>query len=266
MRYRICELNIGGILDQAINLTKNHFVLLLLITLVLWIPVNLATNIVAQNTQEQIRAAIANNELVVDVNSRLPGMSPWSIVLILVNVVLVMPLTNAAIIHALACEYLERPTTLGGAFARAGAVFVPLILTNILAYLATSAGLILLIIPGIIVAFRLFLTTHVVVIEGAYFGAALKRSWKLMKGNVGTFFVLALLLGVIQFAIGAMASFLPSPYLVAIVSTLLGAVIVIFFSAVWVVFYFSCRCKVENFDLNMLADAVAAEESELDRA
>ena len=37
------------------------------------------------------------------------------------------------------------------------------------------------------------------------------------------------------------------------------AVLVIFASAAFVVFYFSCRCKHEQFDLALLAESVGAE-------
>jgi hypothetical protein len=46
-----------------------------------------------------------------------------------------------------------------------------------------------------------------------------------------------------------------------VVRSILQAIVSFIVAAAWVVFYFSCRCKAENFDLTMLADAVAAEET-----
>jgi hypothetical protein len=44
-------------------------------------------------------------------------------------------------------------------------------------------------------------------------------------------------------------------------STLLQAVTTIIWTAAGVVFYFSCRCAVENFDLHYLAEAIGEPEA-----
>jgi hypothetical protein len=44
-----------------------------------------------------------------------------------------------------------------------------------------------------------------------------------------------------------------------VVSAIIGGVLAIFASAVFVVFYFSCRCKHEQFDLALLAQSVGVE-------
>jgi hypothetical protein len=44
-----------------------------------------------------------------------------------------------------------------------------------------------------------------------------------------------------------------------IASTLLQALTTILWTAALVVFYFSCRCNVENFDLHYLAEAIGVE-------
>ena len=45
MRYEIKELGIGGVLDQGINVTKNHFVQFLMVLLVLYIPFTLIVGV-----------------------------------------------------------------------------------------------------------------------------------------------------------------------------------------------------------------------------
>jgi len=40
---------------------------------------------------------------------------------------------------------------------------------------------------------------------------------------------------------------------------LLGSVGFVFSTVAFVVFYFSCRCKVENFDLTLLAENIGLE-------
>lgn len=264
MRYEIRELGVGGILDQAIQLTKNHFGLLFLITLVAFVPltaVQTYLNATLERVQLEPGASPAEMRAAFEeANAANQGRTPVILLLASLAFLVVYPLTNAAIIHAIASSYLGKPTSVGDAFARAFRVFLPLIWTVILTYLAIVGGMILLIIPGIIASFYFFLTTQVVVIEGVSGFAALKRSAKLVKGNVGTEFVLLIILFVIQVGLALIANVLPQPLLAAILNALVSGVTFIFMSAVWVVFYFSCRSKAENFDLAMLAEAIEAEE------
>src|SRR5262249_2873490 len=115
----------------------------------------------------------------------------------LVNLLIVYPLTDAAMIHAIASRYLERPIGVAGAFSRAIRIILPLIGTWILMMLAiaapiavgTIAGVVLgpagflLLLPGAIFAFIFTfwfgLSSRVVVIEGVAGTTALARSKKL---------------------------------------------------------------------------------------
>lgn len=259
MRYEIRELGVGGILDQAIQLVKNHFGQLFLITLIAFIPLTALQSYLASTIQpvqiqpgatpEEIRAAMQANQ-----------SAPWILLLSSLGFLIVYPLTNAAIIHAIASSYLGKPTSVGDAFARGFRVFLPLIWTVILTYLAVMGGFILLIIPGLIALYYFALTTHVVVIEGVSGFAALKRSARLMKGNFGTFFVLGIIVFLIQAGLAMIPKLVPQAHLAAVVNALVSGVTFLFISAAWVVFYFSSRSKAENFDLTMLADAIEAEE------
>ena len=142
---------------------------------------------------------------------------------------------------------------------RAFRVIVPLAWTWFLQTLAIMGGFILFIIPGIIFAFWFSLSSHVVVIEGKSGFAALGRSKQLMKGNIGTVFVLGILIGLIQWIILIATAFIPQQHLQVIGQVFAGAIVTILAAAAFVVFYFSCRCKYENFDLTLLAQSVGAE-------
>ena len=80
-----------------------------------------------------------------------------------------------------------------------------------------------------------------------------------MKGNMGTGFVLALLLFVIGLAVSMVVAFVPVQVIAILVQVLIQAALFIFGAAASAVFYFSCRCKLENFDLTVLADTVGKE-------
>jgi hypothetical protein len=258
MQYEIEELGVGGILDRAVTLLKNHFGLLFGITLVLLIPFSLLQSFVVLGLMPAVPVQPTPEELaafgqVVAANSK------WLIAVALFTGLFVVPLTNAAIIQAVAKKYLNEPISVGEAMKRSFGIVVPLLVTWMLQGLAILGGLILLIIPGVIFAFWFMLSSHVVVIERQSGFEALKRSKQLMKGNVNTVFVLGFLLAAIQYAIIFCAELVPQPHLKIVGQTFFQAISMIFSASTMVVFYFSCRCKNENFDLTRLAEAVNRE-------
>jgi len=255
MRYAIRELKLGEILDQAVNLTKDHFGVLFGITAVLLIPFNVIGGLIEVSmmpklppnpTQEQAMAATF-------------GAMRISLPILLLAVYVIAPITNAAVVYAIANAYLEKPVSVGGSFKRAFQRILPLIGTWILVGLAIMGGMLLCLVPGILAAFWFTLATQVVVIEGVGGFAAMKRSKQLMAGNIGTVFVLGLLLGLINGGITFAANFIPQPHVRAVMNSIVAGVLTIFASAAFVVFYFSCRCKHEQFDLALLAQSVGAE-------
>ncbi|MCX7408036.1 MAG: hypothetical protein NTZ32_08130 [Planctomycetales bacterium] len=243
MKYQIKQLALGGILDQAISLLRNHFGLLFGIVATTIIPFSAILGLVQYSL-------IASGD-------RQTAVTVAGIASIFVG----MPLTlwvNAAVIHAVASLYLSRSTTIGESFRHALRRLFPLLGTFILTVLAIMGGFILLIIPGVIFTFWFMLSQHVTVLEGIAGRAALGRSRALMKGNIGTVFVLGLVVGLINIGIGMGATVIPQPHVSIVVSTLAQGVTSLLGICSMVVFYFSCRCKLENFDLQVLADAVGA--------
>jgi hypothetical protein len=255
MRYAIRQLKIGEILDQAVNLTKDHIGVLIGITAALLIPyyaiaglIQVATTptLPPSPTPEQAMAAAA-----VALKITLP--------IALLGAYVVIPFTNAALVYAISNAYLEKPISVGGSFKRAFQQMLPLIGTWFLVGLAIMGGMILCVVPGILAAFWFALATQVVVIEGVAGMAAMKRSKQLMAGNVGTIFVLGLVIGVANAAVSVAANFIPQPHVRVVVSAIIAGALTIFASAAFVAFYFSCRCKHEQFDLALLAQSVGAE-------
>lgn len=258
MRYEIRPLNLGGILDEGIKLAKNHFGLLFAIVLCLHVPYaaiqgfaneSLAPKLPPNPTiQDQLAA---NQAIMANFQKMLP--------LLAIGLFVILPLTNAAIVRAIADCYLEQPASVGRSYGFAFRNIPKLLWTWVLVGLAVAGGFAMCIIPGIIALFWLSLATQVVVIEGISGFGALKRSRFLMRGNVGTFFVLGILLNVIVGGIGFGAALIPQPHVKAIVAALLNGIATIVMSAIIVVFYFSCRCKNEQFDLTLLAADVGAD-------
>jgi hypothetical protein len=255
MRYTIRELKLGEILDQAVNLTKDHFGVLFGITAILLIPYSVISGLVQlamtptpppNPTPEQSMAFGA-------------AALRISLPIALVTIYVIAPITNAAVVYAISSAYLEKRISVGGSIKRAFQRILPLIWTWFVLFLAIMGGMILCVIPGILASFWFALATQVVVIEGVAGFAALKRSKQLMAGNIGNFFVLGLLIGLINVGITFGAGLIPQPHVRVVVASVVAAVATIFASAAFVVFYFSCRCKHEQFDLALLAQSVGAE-------
>jgi len=80
-----------------------------------------------------------------------------------------------------------------------------------------------------------------------------------MTDNFGTAFVLGVIMFFVYLMGGVAGNMIPTAAGKVIVQVLVNAVIYSYDIAITVVFYFSCRCKLENFDLTMLAHAVGAE-------
>ena len=254
--YTIRKLKLGGILDQAVTLVRNHFGLLFGILLFLYIPLSViaaAFNIFV--------IAVPANPTPEDYGRILETQRqywPITVGLALLSVFLIVPLTNAAMTYAIAETYLGRKVTPGEALGRGFGKIGPLIWTWILMGAAIMGGLILLIIPGILCMLWFGLAQYVVVLEDKSGGAALSRSKKLVQPNMGTFLILGIVLVIIAAMLGGIANFIPQIHVKTAVQILINSVVTMFSISAFVVFYFSCRCGVDNYDLEHLAAEIEA--------
>lgn len=259
MSYEIRELKLGGILDQGIKVLKDNFGLLFGIMACIWIPYQLIANFVPLAMMD-VPADASPLEMMQAASQILPLTIGFAIA----GGLIILPLTNAAVIYAVAQRYLGSPVTVMEAIQKGASKIVPLIWTSILMGLAIMGGLILLIIPGILFALWFGLAQHVVVLEDQSGSAALGRSKNLVRPYLGTFLMLGFLMFVIAFLLGLGTGLVQDLYLHAAANVVANAVVTLLSAAVFVVFYFSCRSGVENFDLEHLAASVGQSPSARD--
>ncbi len=247
MQYQIKQLGLGGILDQAISLMRNHFGLLFGIVGMTFVPFFAVIGFVQYSmaVPGDLQSAQYVN-IITGIAGAIFGLT-------------VGPLVNAAMIHAVASLYLSRPISIGQAFSHGSRRYLALLGTSLLMSLAIMGGTLLCIVPGIIFAFWFMQAQHVAVLEGMSGGAAMGRSKVLMAGNYGTGFVLGLIIGIMNAGITFGALLIPQPHAQILASAVAQGITTLLATCSLVVFYFSCRCKVENFDLQVLADAVGAD-------
>ncbi|MCE9605152.1 MAG: hypothetical protein K8U03_09660 [Planctomycetia bacterium] len=253
MRYQVQKLGIGGILDQAIHVFKDNFVLLFSIYAVTLLPITLIVGFVQLSLGLDVQAL-----------QKLPpeeqlGILTTLFLPLLVSIplyLLAYPLWNAATVHGIASMYVSRPTTLGECIKSGLKRWFPLVGTLFLTGLAVALGILLLVIPGLIFSFWFALAQPVAILEGTSGGTAMGRSKQLMKGNILKLFIVFLVVGVINLGVGMIGGLVTQPFVSLIVQAVLSGVTQILGAAVLVVFYFSARCEHENFDLQMLAASV----------
>jgi len=258
MAYKLQHMGLGGILDQAIAISKDHFWLLFKIMLIVLVPLSLLFNLTQLLASPEIPAN-ATEEDVRRIMQQQTFFLPLFFLASLLQSFVVAPLANAAVIQAVARLYLGESVTAMEAIKHAFSRFWALMGTNFLMTMAIGIGFMLCIVPGIYFAVWFGLSLHVVVLEHLAGTTALKRSKKLIHPERGKFLALGIIVFVIAMALGGGANLVPQPHLRVILATLAQACTAILATAGMVVFYFSARCREENFDLHYLAQAIGEE-------
>lgn len=257
--YQIRQLSLGGVLDQALALTKNHLRPLLAIVIITATPFTLITNaivtIIAPMPPQPVNPT--PQEFQVFMDGAMKTLKLLGIVAL--PSMLAAAVCNAAVVRAISDVYLGKSFSPMSAIRQAFSRILPLAGTWFLFGLAYVVGCMLCLIPGILVLLWCSLSTQIVVIEGTSGMAALKRSKALMKGNLGKFFALLIVIGLISWAIKFVVGVIPQPHLAIAAMSAAQAVEAVFYSAAMVVFYFSTRCQHEQFDLQLLADNIGSE-------
>ena len=168
------------------------------------------------------------------------------------------PIVSAASTHAISELYLGRSVDIRAAFRVGFKLFFKLVGTSFLMMLIVILGLLLLILPGLYLAFAYMLVYQVVVIEGRSGMRALNRSRELAKQNLlrilGIYVVALLLSLVLSSVVGLVLGGIPVVGVVA--NGIVQAVFTAYWSACFVLLYFDIRCRKEAFDLEHLANVV----------
>ena len=152
----------------------------------------------------------------------------------------------------------ERPhagAALGRVVPFVGRIIALTFLTGCVVFL----GLLLLVIPGIIIACGLALSATSLVLENLSGPiGAMQRSWFLTRGHRGKLFlallVSLLLLTIPAVGLGAVSAFLGMEVLFTIASVVLGVLISPFIYVTVTVLYYDLRVRKEGFDLEMLSE------------
>ena len=256
MEYNIRPLSFGEILDRSFRVLADNAVLLICIAALLGIPETALT---------------------------VPRLGLQ--ILGLIVALTVGPLVQAALTSAVADTYLGKPVTIASAYKSAWSIIFPILGTYLLIYAIFGLGagaialiglaikaartlaliFIILILAAVPVAFYLMiqwsLLGPVMIVERRFGRAALRRSGELVLGvwwrTLGTLLVAAI---IVRVPLGVLDLLWSSiPVVGVVLSGLVTAIGYAYSAVVVIVYYFDRRCRLEDFDLRLLAEQVRSE-------
>jgi hypothetical protein len=247
-------MGIGEILSTAFQFYQRHWRTLLAIAAVVVVPFTLLQYLIGD--QVRIRgeetAKTVNGVVVVETSSWAVGIA--GLVTALAGLVMFLVLTGA-ITRAVAAEVAGEDPSLEQSYRFGFHRFWSVLLVSVLVGLATVAGLILFIIPGIYIGVRLAVSIEALVVEGHRGTQAMGRSWELVGGHwwhaFGTLVVAALLTGLVNVLITAPFS-ATSWFVQGVVAAVATVVTLPYGVLVGVLLYLDLRARKEQLTLERL--------------
>jgi hypothetical protein len=242
-------LGIGEILSTAFELYRRHWRILLAIAAVVVVPLTLLQYLFGDWLRS--RGEVTSLE---EVSTATWAVGAAGLVAGLAGILMYLVLTGA-ITRAVAAEVagedpsLEQSYRFG--FHRLGSV----LLVSVLVGLATIAGFILLVIPGIWIGVRLAVSVEALVVEGRRGTQAMGRSWELVGGHwwhaFGALVVAGLLTGLVNAIITT--PFNNTGWFVQAIAAAIATVITLPYGVlVGVLLYLDLRARKEQLTLERL--------------
>ncbi len=248
---------VGRVIAHTFSAWRRHVVVFSLLTLAADLPVFLVAAL--GGTRIPGMTAPSPNPFGAQATGMAPAMPPgfW---LAWVATMLLFVVEAGAITHGVIHHLAGKPVSLGAMIATGFRRALPLLVVGVLCYVIVLVGIMLLIVPGVILACALAVAIPAVVAERPGIFGAIGRSFALTKGKrlaiLATFLVLFVVaIGVTMVGNGLLplltASFSP------MLGTLLGlAVNIVFGTLMWIapgVVYHDLRVAKEGVNTAQLA-------------
>lgn len=234
MAYDIHPRSFGEILDLGFRVVRDNIILLAGIAALVFIPLAVLQMI---------------------------SHSATSGVIALIFLLIAAPVMQAALTVAIANVYLGRPIAIDEAYRSVKPILIPYLGTFLLIYLLIVLGFVCLIIPGFYLMICWSLAAQVMIIERRFAMESMSRSRSLVRGawwaTLGIALAAAIISEVPTLALTALWTFIPvfGPLLTGATRSVTAT----YASAVMVIYYFDRRCRIEDFDLRLLAEQIRSE-------
>ncbi|MHB0997872.1 MAG: hypothetical protein ACYC27_01385 [Armatimonadota bacterium] len=234
-------LDYGGLLDEAFDLYKNNFLLLIGIAAVVLVPLFLLESFTTGNQND---SSALLSILYQPANS----------------------IVGAAITYAVSRRYLEHDVTILSSYGFLKKRFWAFAGTMLLTSAITSLGFLLLIIPGILFTLWYTFVSQVFVIEGLTGSDARGRSKDITQYNIGKLIIIILLVGIMVFIISGLPIHvirsIANDYIqiATILSRIFYILITPIYITIMVLLYYDMRVRYEGFDIEMLAQSLSEPE------
>jgi len=241
---------IGEILATAFQLYRRYWRTLLGIAALVVVPLTLLQYVLGHWLRTQ--GEVTRSGVVV--STSFWAAASASLLAALVGLLLYQVLTGA-ITRAIAAEVVGEDPGVEQSYRFGFVRLWSVLLVSVLVGLATVAGLILFIIPGIYIGVRLAVSIQALVVEGKRGTEAMGRSWALVVGHwwhaFGTLVVAAIITGLVNSVITA--PFSAGAWFVQGVAAAVATIVTLpYGSLVGVLLYLDLRARKERLDLDTL--------------
>lgn len=252
---------VGDILTAAFDVYRTHAAKLVVIVAIVVVPLSLIAALVVK-----VALAAKSTTSIGITGQRVTTIAPVGAVAVLFGSLLSLALAfimafvvEAAVARAAAQATIGDPVVTEESYRWGFRRFGSVLLIAVLVGAAILVGLILLIIPGIIVAVMLAVAIPALVFEDKRGTAALRRSWELVKGEfwhvLGTVFLASLITG---FVTGILDALGRSNWVLYWIFDVIARIITIPFTAlVLIVLYLDLRARKESLTADTLRSELA---------
>lgn len=248
----------GQILTAAFELYRKSFLPFVGMALALSLPLALAQTYLLEQVRVDELIRVEGERLVVDPRfwKFFAGSIAIGLAASVLTTILTAGLTRAAL-HAVA----EDDPRIGPSFAFAFRRFGSVLWIGLLTALFLMAGFLAFIVPGIIVLVRTLLAMPAFALEGYRGSAALKRSWRLVKGEGWMVFGMWILAAIAAGIVGALLTALFREGWIApgLAQGVALALTIPFTTCVVVYLYLDLRARREGLDRDGLVAELAGE-------
>jgi hypothetical protein len=263
---RVRRLTVAGALDEGLRIVhENYRELIKAALLVSLVPMFIAMYFgVAAAEEFNFGLAMFLEGQQVDLLPLLRRMAIVTFPLLTLAYRIAEPLCLGALVMISAGMLTGHRASIGSAVRGSLSCGISLVVMWTLRWLSIQLGTIFCYIPGIFLAALFFSALPALVLERIGPLRALGRSVDLNSKRLWEAVLLVLLLGLIDFFVLACAQLLPRGLPQSIGTSLLyGSTLVLYAGAV-TAFYFSGRCQLENYDLQLWVQSVERRDAQLE--